>query len=599
MLEEGGAIVSKNEEAQRSIDDWLVFDRVPFTLVRSKYFLRLLQKVPEAERSFIPAKSNVQRTKKLDLSEARVTQGVARQQKRWARTGCMLLLDGWTDWRGRPRLNVMVSFPTCVVFWKSHCMSGKEKGSEAYFNILSESIKEVSDKVAVGVIMDNAAVCARAGKLVEDTFSTIFHVPCTAHCLDLMPHDIGRTDWVEEVVGKGNDLVKFFMNRQRVRDIFYVHSGGRQLLRPAATRFTTNFHMLDRLKKQRNALVATVSHDARWKPAVVPHAQSDTFYEMEEIVLDGAGFWEGVNKVISAVYDIVLLLKVVDGTGPTVSKVYAKMDKVLLTFIWTCIVDNCFHDLGSLQEDWRGLTKAGMYMASRSQRQVCKKARSLGTADHMRRHMKGGGGANPRGTATTAQDVQQEKRPRGRPRKNMAPENGEASNVAAIEEQGTKSQADAKECIGSEDENEGGKGGGGAANPRGAATAAQVVEKEKRPRGRPQKNNMAPENGEASNVAAIEERGTKSQADEEECNGSEEEHEGEEGEDHGLQRKVCRDRGQSEQGTDVAIEEQGTKSQADAKECIGSEDENQGEKGGGGGARKTPQRQATKKQHGP
>ncbi|GBG60824.1 hypothetical protein CBR_g15947 [Chara braunii] len=208
-------------------------------------------------------------------------------------------------------------------------MSGKDKGAEVYFNILSEAIKEVGEKVVVGVIMDNAAVCARAGRLVEDTFPTIFHVPCAAHCLDLMLHDIGRTDWVKEVVGKGNDLVKFFMNHQRVRDIFYVHSSRRQLLRPAATRFATNFHMLDGLKKQRNALVVTVSHDARWKPTVVPHAQRDTFYEMEEIVLDGAGFWEGVNKVISAVYDIVLLLKVVDGTGPTVGKVYAKMDKAV------------------------------------------------------------------------------------------------------------------------------------------------------------------------------------------------------------------------------------------------------------------------------
>ncbi|GBG62398.1 hypothetical protein CBR_g30351 [Chara braunii] len=550
-LEEGGAIVSKNEEAQHSTDDWLVFDRIPFTMVRSKYFLRMLQKVREAERSFIPAKYDVQRTKRL---------------------------DGWTDQRGRPHLNVMVSNLTGVFFWKSHCMSGKEKGSEAYFNILSQSIKEVGEKAVVGVIMDNAAMCARAGRLVEDTFPTIFHVPCAAHCLDLMLHDIDRTDWVKEVVGKGNDVVKFFMNHQRVRDTFYVHSGGRQLLRPAATQFATTFHMLDRLKKQRNALVAMVSHDARWKPTVVPHAQRDTFHEMEEIVLDGAGFWEGINKVIFAVYDIVLLLKVVDGTGPTISKLYARMDKAverlranpklpkderedieeMIMRQWnamttrlhcaTLFLDPEYRSwnmylFGTLQqmpemgqdvidwdalpteeeqkeqaeraklaerrlkriesrgedaapppneggeeggdeaadlhrepceldaiedghaEDWRGLTKAGMYMASRSHRQARKKARSLGTAEHMRKHMKRGGVADPRAAATAAQVEQQEKRGRGRPQKyNVAPENGEASNLAAIEEvqeEGTKSQADAKECSNSDNEEENeGEGGG-------------------------------------------------------------------------------------------------------------------------------------------
>ncbi|GBG73417.1 hypothetical protein CBR_g16133 [Chara braunii] len=275
-LEEGGAIISKNEEAQRSIDDWLVDEGVPFNMVHSKYFLRMIEKVRDVERSFIPAKYDTQRTKRLDMSRARVEEGVLRQQRSWARTGCMLQLDGWTDIRGRPHLNVMVSFPTGVLFWKSHCMSGKEKGAAAYFDILSQLINEVGEKSVVGVIMDNAVVCARAGRLVEDTFPLTFHVPCVAHCLDLMLHDIGKIEWVAEMVTKANDMVKFVMNYQRVRDVYYIHASGRQLLRPAATRF-----------------------------------------------------WDLVNKAINVVYDIVLLLKLVDGNGPTISKVYAKMDRIV------------------------------------------------------------------------------------------------------------------------------------------------------------------------------------------------------------------------------------------------------------------------------
>ncbi|GBG74447.1 hypothetical protein CBR_g18859 [Chara braunii] len=327
-LEEGGAIISKNEEAQRSIDDWLVYGGVPFNMVRSKYFLRMIEKVRDAERSFIPVKYDTQRTKRLDMSRARVEEGVLRQQRSWARTRCMLQLDGWTDIRGRPHLNVMVSFPTGVLFWKSHCMSGKEKGAAAYFDILPESIHEVGEKSVVGVIMDNAAVCARVGRLAEDTFPLTFHVPCTVHCLDLMLHDIGKIECVAETVTKANDMVKFVMNHQRVRDVYYIHAGGRQLLRPAATRFATNFHMLDRLKKQRKALVAMVTDDM-WTATLVPHAQRSTLHEMEDVILDAAGFWDLVNKAINVVYDIVLLLKLVDGNGPTISKVYAKMDRIV------------------------------------------------------------------------------------------------------------------------------------------------------------------------------------------------------------------------------------------------------------------------------
>ncbi|GBG84158.1 hypothetical protein CBR_g38132 [Chara braunii] len=212
---------------------------------------------------------------------------------------------------------------------QSHCMSGKDKGATAYFDILFESIREVGEKSVVGVIMDNAAVCVRAGRLVEDTFPMIFHVLCVAHCFDLVLHDVGKMEWVARTVGKANDLVKFINNHQRVRDVYCIHSGGRQLLRPATTRFATNFHMFDRLRKQRKALVAMVTTDERWTTTLVPHAQRSTFHEMEDVLLDAAGFWKNVNKAINAVYDIVLLLKVVDGNGPTISRVYAKMDRIV------------------------------------------------------------------------------------------------------------------------------------------------------------------------------------------------------------------------------------------------------------------------------
>ncbi|GBG64690.1 hypothetical protein CBR_g46233 [Chara braunii] len=491
-LEEGGAIISKNEEAQRSIDDWLVYEGVRFNMVRSK-----------------------------------------------------------------------------------------DKGAAAYFDILSESIREVGKKSVVGVIMDNVAVCVRADRLVEDTFPTIFDVPCAAHCLDLVLHDVGKMEWVARTVGKANDLVKFIMNHQRVRDVYYIHSGGRQLLRPASTRFATNFHMLDRLKKQQKALVAMVTTDERWTATLVPHGQRSTFHEMEDVLLDAAGFWKDVNKAINAVYDIVLLLKLVDGNGPTISKVYAKMDRIVerlrvnkdltaedreeievmvmrkwnamttplhcpalffdpeyrssephndpeiqdgfYTWVYTWLkgssqevcdqveyeqiperakdlverddppteeeqkeakervklVERRLKSLTSAGddvvppadgggdedgdevvvlcreecnleeieeghcEDWSGLTKAGNFLLKHSQTEVRRRARTLGAEEHMRAHRKGGGDTLPRGAATIAPqketgtssaqpDPQRQKKARGRPRKTPATD-VEGSDVATAE----------------------------------------------------------------------------------------------------------------------------------------------------------------------
>ncbi|GBG78142.1 hypothetical protein CBR_g26178 [Chara braunii] len=196
-------------------------------------------------------------------------------------------------------------------------VGGKEKGTATYFDILSQSIYEVGGKSVVGVIMDNVVGCARADRVVEDTFPLTFHVSYVVHCLDLMMHDIGKIEWVAGTVTKANDMAKFVMNHQRVKDVYYIHAGGRQLLRPTATRFAINFHMQDHLKKQRKALVAMVTDDM-WTAALVPHAERSTLHEMEDIILDAAGFGDLVNKAILA-----------DGNGPTISKVYAKMDRIV------------------------------------------------------------------------------------------------------------------------------------------------------------------------------------------------------------------------------------------------------------------------------
>ncbi|GBG60608.1 hypothetical protein CBR_g8629 [Chara braunii] len=153
-------------------------------------------------------------------------------------------MDGWSNRRNRPHLNVMVSSPIRTVFWKSVRMEGKEKDSKAYFKILDGVIKEIGSNAVVGVVMDNARVCVKAGKMVEAAYPQIFRVGCTAHALDLALEDMYKQlGWLAVVVDADNVVGKFFTYVDKARAMFDKFSPNLKLKRPAVTRFATSHDM--------------------------------------------------------------------------------------------------------------------------------------------------------------------------------------------------------------------------------------------------------------------------------------------------------------------------------------------------------------------
>ncbi|GBG87440.1 hypothetical protein CBR_g45498 [Chara braunii] len=238
-------------------------------------------------------------------------------------------MDGWSDRRNKPHLNVMVSSPVGKVFWKSVCMEGKEKDAEAYFRVLDGVIKEIGADIVIGVVMDNARVCVKAGKMVEAAYPNIFHVGCTAHALDLALEDMYKhMPWMAEVVDAGNKVCKFFTNVDKARAMFHNFSPKTKLKRPAATRFATNFPILGSLKELKNALDRCVCN-VGWVEKMVRAKQLVAFNAVTAIILDKGDFWNNLNKALDVMQPVVELLRLVDGQGPTISKVYFKMDRVV------------------------------------------------------------------------------------------------------------------------------------------------------------------------------------------------------------------------------------------------------------------------------
>jgi hypothetical protein len=55
----------------------------------------------------------------------------------------------------------------------------------------------------VQVVTNNASNCKLMGSMIIEEFPHIVWSPCATHCLDLMVEDIGKLNWVKEVLGGG------------------------------------------------------------------------------------------------------------------------------------------------------------------------------------------------------------------------------------------------------------------------------------------------------------------------------------------------------------------------------------------------------------
>ncbi|XP_034674808.1 uncharacterized protein LOC117905996 [Vitis riparia] len=115
----------------------------------------------------------------------------------WAKVGCTIMGDGWTDNRQRTLINFLVYCPEGISFVKS-------VDATNLFQLFDEVIEWVGPLNVVHVVTDNAANYVAAGRLISQKHKHINWSPCAAHCLNLIFKDIGKIDHVTELVRRAS-----------------------------------------------------------------------------------------------------------------------------------------------------------------------------------------------------------------------------------------------------------------------------------------------------------------------------------------------------------------------------------------------------------
>ncbi|CAI5981616.1 unnamed protein product [Closterium sp. NIES-65] len=208
----------------------------------------------------------------------------------WHRDGVTVASDMFSDKTGRPQANVLLINDSGAVFVESIDTNMEMKTGGYIAGTLRPIIEKVGPENVVALCFDGGSNYAAACRVLMREYPHIEHIPCATHVLDLLMEDIGKKGWAKDITTRGDTLISFVRNHHFTRGYMrspLVNGGkGKQVLKPAGTRFGTNYIAINRLCEVRAGLTQMVLSDewVEWT-AAADRAGADTF---KDNILDAA-----------------------------------------------------------------------------------------------------------------------------------------------------------------------------------------------------------------------------------------------------------------------------------------------------------------------
>jgi hypothetical protein len=138
-------------------------------------------------------------------------------------------------------------------------VSDVSKTARLLYQLFKEVVLYVGLENIMHMVTDNAANYVVAGKLLMEEFPSIFWSPCSVHCINLILQDIGKLQSVYCVVEHASSITKYIYNHCYPLYLMRKFAGGKEILRPAPTRFATNFIALQSILAHKDELRAMVT----------------------------------------------------------------------------------------------------------------------------------------------------------------------------------------------------------------------------------------------------------------------------------------------------------------------------------------------------
>lgn len=298
---------------------------LPFNLVKDPFFITMLNSVAEYGKGFIPPSYHEVRVTFFKKEVESISKLVEKYKDEWKKTGCTLILDGWTDNKDRSMTNFLVNSPRGTVFLKSVDTSDIFKNVDNLFELIDSMVEEIGEENVVQVVTDSAPTYVKAGEMLMMKRKKLFWNPCAAHCLDLILSDIGDMPIHKDTMSKARKIAVFIYRHSWVINLMRKYTKDRELTRAAITRFATSYLTLRRLNETKIALTAMFTSEKWQRSQYSKEAEGKTVCD---IILADKDFWSAIQYCLKCTLPLVKVLRLVDGDAkPAMGYIYEAMDK--------------------------------------------------------------------------------------------------------------------------------------------------------------------------------------------------------------------------------------------------------------------------------
>ncbi|XP_047340225.1 uncharacterized protein LOC124943798 [Impatiens glandulifera] len=313
------------EDVCQMISRFLYTSAIPFNVVKNPYFEKALEMVARHGLGFKPPTYHEVRVKYLK-KDVELTHELLRDFKiEWRKTGCSIMSDGWTDKKRRSICNFLVNSPKGTVFLTSIDTSDISKTADKIFQMLDAIVEEVGEENVVQIVSDNTANYKLAGELLMEKRKRLYWTPCAAHCIDLMLEDFEKKIHVNTLtIQSAKSITRYIYSRTLLISMLRHFTDGRNLIRPAKTRFATAYLTLGSFINLKVPLM-TMFSSRNWKSSSF---SSTVDGKKIEAMVIGSRLWSNIITCLKAARPLIKVLRMVDSdVKPAMGFIYEQMDE--------------------------------------------------------------------------------------------------------------------------------------------------------------------------------------------------------------------------------------------------------------------------------
>ncbi|CAI5495428.1 unnamed protein product [Closterium sp. Naga37s-1] len=259
----GDEATCAKEDADNALCLMISALKLPERIVDDPVFRYAVQCFARAGPGYVPPKRGYVGGAGLKKVRQKMEAALAPVAASWKRDGVTVSSDMMTDRCGRPQANILLVNDSGAVFEQAVDCNTESKTGGYIASLLRPVIDKVGPENVVAVCTDGGSNYASAARKIAGTWPHIEHVPCATHVLDLLKEDVGKMGWAKGLVEKGGEMITFVRNHHFTR-AYMKKVGGKQVLKPAGTRFGTQYIAMARLCEVRSGLAAMVLSD-EWK----------------------------------------------------------------------------------------------------------------------------------------------------------------------------------------------------------------------------------------------------------------------------------------------------------------------------------------------